>query len=74
MGLKAKQYVVLAACIALLAVTSAAYHFWLRPKNPSSQAKITQISQWDKPMNSAKLSPDGDAITCDVDGEYQLGT
>src|SRR5262249_7983198 len=62
MGLTAKRYVVLAACIALLAVTFAAYHFWPRPKNPSGPAKITQISQWNKPMDHARLSPDGHAV------------
>jgi serine/threonine protein kinase/Tol biopolymer transport system component len=62
MGLTAKRYVLLAACIALLAVTFAAYHFWLRSKNLNGPAKITQISQWNKPMNGARLSPDGHAV------------
>ena len=62
MGLTAKRYVVLAACIALLAVTFAAYHFWPRSNPPSGPAKITQISQWNKPMNGATLSPDGHAM------------
>jgi Tol biopolymer transport system component len=31
--------------------------------NPSSgPAKIRQISQWNKPMNDARLSPDGHAV------------
>ena len=62
MGLTAKRYVALAACFALLAITFAVYHFWPRSNNPSSPAKITQISQWNKPMNGARLSPDGHAL------------
>jgi serine/threonine protein kinase/Tol biopolymer transport system component len=57
-----KRYAVLAACVALLAAALAAYHFWPRPNPPSSPATITQISQWNKPMNEARLSPDGHAI------------
>ena len=55
-GLSLKRYAVLAACVALLAATFAAYHFWPRS---NSLARITQISQWNKPMNWARLSPDG---------------
>jgi serine/threonine protein kinase/Tol biopolymer transport system component len=58
-GLARKRYVVLAACSALLAAAFAAYHFWPRSNPPSGPAKITQISQWNKPMNDARLSPDG---------------
>ena len=43
----------------------AAYHFWSRSSAPSGPAKITQISQWDKPMNDARLSPDGHAVAFD---------
>ena len=61
-GLTRKKYVPLAACFALLASAFAAYHFWPRSNPPSSPAKITQISQWNKPMNGARLSPDGHAV------------
>ena len=61
-GLARKRYVVLAACIALLAAGYAAYHFWPRPNTLSGLAKITQISQWNKPINEATLSPDGHAV------------
>jgi serine/threonine protein kinase len=54
-----KQYIVLAACVALLAAVFVAYHFWPRSNTPNGPAKITQISQWNKPMNWARLSPDG---------------
>ena len=57
-----KKYVLAAACIALLAVGFAVYHFWPRSKTPSGPEKITQISQWNKPMNRARLSPDGHAV------------
>ena len=62
MGLRAKQYAALAACILLAAAAFGAYHFWLHSNAPSSPAKTTQISQWNKPMNNAKLSPDGHAV------------
>jgi len=57
-----KRQAVLAACVALLAAALVAYHFWPRSNPPSGPAKITQISQWNKPMNGAKLSPDGHAV------------
>jgi serine/threonine protein kinase/Tol biopolymer transport system component len=61
-----RKYAGLAACVVLLlAAAFAAYHFWPRSNTPSGPAKITQISQWNKPMNHAKLSPDGRAIAFD---------
>jgi Tol biopolymer transport system component len=57
--------VVLAACVALLAAAVSTYHVWPRSDTPSGPAKITQISQWNKPMNDAKLSPDGHAVAFD---------
>jgi serine/threonine protein kinase/Tol biopolymer transport system component len=60
-----KRYVVSAACVALLAAAFAAYHFWPRSNAPSGPAKITQISQWNKPMRDARLSPDGHAVAFD---------
>jgi serine/threonine protein kinase len=56
------RYAVLAVSIALLATAYAAYHFWPRLNGPSDPARITQISQWNKPMNGAELSPDGHAV------------
>jgi hypothetical protein len=61
-SLAGKKYVLLAACLALLAAGFAAYHFWPRSNPPSGPAKITQISQWNKPMNHARLSPDGHTV------------
>jgi len=57
-----KEYILLAACVGLLAAAFAAYHFWPRTNTPSGPAKITQISQWNRPMRSARLSPDGHAV------------
>lgn len=73
-GIRNKQYAVLAACIGLLAAAFAAYHFWPRPTATSRPAKITQVSQWNKPMKDAKLSPDGHAVAfaSPVDGIQQV--
>ena len=57
-----KKYVLVGACIALLAAAFAAYHFWSRTNTPSGPANTTQISRWNKPMNGARLSPDGHAV------------
>jgi serine/threonine protein kinase len=61
-GLTRKKYVLLAACFALLGAAFAAYHFWPRSNPPSGPSRISQISQWNRPMNSARLSPDGHAV------------
>jgi serine/threonine protein kinase len=73
-GIRARQYSALAICIALLLVGFAAYHFWPHSSPPSGPAKITQISQWNKPMRSARLSPDGHAVafTSPVGGISQV--
>jgi Tol biopolymer transport system component len=51
-----------------------AYHFWSQSNTPSGPAEITQISQWNKPINDALLSPDGHAVAFDspVDGIVQV--
>ena len=61
-GHRAKAYAAMAACIVLLAAAYAAYQFWPRPTSPSGPAKITQISQWNRPMRFAHISPDGHAV------------
>jgi serine/threonine protein kinase/Tol biopolymer transport system component len=61
-GFRAMQYAALVACVAVLAAAITAYHFWPRSKTPSGATKITQISQWNKPMRYARLSPDGHAV------------
>jgi len=69
-----KRYVLAAACSALMAAAFAAYHFWPRVDTPSGPAKITQVSQWNKPMDNARLSPDGHAVafTSPVGGVAQV--
>ena len=73
-GLARKRYALLPAFLALLAAGFAAYHFWPRSNVPSGTTKISQISQWNKPMNDAKLSPDGHAVAFDspVGGVAQI--
>jgi serine/threonine protein kinase/Tol biopolymer transport system component len=57
-----KKLVMAAICAVLVVVAFAAYHFGVGSKTPSEPAKITQISHWDKPMDFAKLSPDGHTV------------
>jgi serine/threonine protein kinase len=64
-GVAWKRYAVLAACVVVLASILVAYHFWPQSKTSIGPAKITQISQWNKPMNDTFLSPDGHAIAFD---------
>ncbi|MGB2667097.1 MAG: protein kinase [Candidatus Acidiferrum sp.] len=64
-GLAWRRFIVLAICVALLAAAFAAYRFWLRSNPPSSPAKVTQISQWNKLMSDARLSPDGHSVAFD---------
>ena len=54
--------IALAACGALLVACFLAYYLWPRTKISSGPAKITQISQWNKPLDDARLSPDGHAV------------
>ena len=69
-----KENVVVVACVLFLAVAFGAFHFWPRSNTPSGPTKITQISQWNKPMDSATLSPDGHAVafTSPVGGIAQM--
>jgi Tol biopolymer transport system component len=61
-GFAGWKYVILAGIAALLAGAYAAFHFWPRAKVPTGPPKITQISHWNKPMDGAKLSPDGHTV------------
>jgi DNA-binding winged helix-turn-helix (wHTH) protein/Tol biopolymer transport system component len=61
-GLTRKKYFLLAVCCAVLAAAFVSYHFWPRSNTPNGPAKITKISQWNKPMNRVRLSPDGHAV------------
>jgi serine/threonine protein kinase/Tol biopolymer transport system component len=68
------KYIVAGAAVLLLAAAFAVYHFKGGSTAPSGPAKITQISHWNKPMDGAKLSPDGHtvAFTSPVDGVGQV--
>ena len=71
-----KKFPIIAACVALLIVAGAflAYRYWGGASAPSGPAKITQISHWDKPMENARISPDGHtvAFTSQVAGISQI--
>jgi len=58
------KYGIAAVCavVLLAAAGFAAYHFWGGARAPSGPAKIAQISQWDKPIDFARLSPDGHTV------------
>ena len=68
------RYGFAAAGVLILGAAFAAYHFWPRSKSPGAPAEITEISQWNKPMNNARLSPDGHAVafTSPVGGVAQV--
>jgi serine/threonine protein kinase/Tol biopolymer transport system component len=68
------KYIVAGAGVLLAAAAFVVYHFKSAPTTPSGPAKITQISHWNKPMDGARLSPDGHtvAFTSPVDGVGQV--
>ena len=57
-----KLHITLAACGALLVACFVGYYLWPRTNIPSGPARITQISRWNKPLDDARLSPDGHAV------------
>ncbi len=57
-----KKYIAAAAGILLLAAAFIAYRFRSASNAPSGPAKITQISHWNKPIDGARLSPDGHTV------------
>src|SRR5215467_6050469 len=70
-----KYLIAAAAAIALIAAAVyGAYHFGAGGKTASAPMKITQLSHWDKPMNFARLSPDGHtvAFSSPVNGVAQV--
>jgi serine/threonine protein kinase len=71
---KKKLFIGGAAAALLLAVGFGAYHFGGAGKSTSAPGKITQISHWDKPMDRARLSPDGHtvAFSSPVNGIMQV--
>ena len=51
-----------AGVVAILAAWYVAFHSWPRAKVPPGPPEITQISHWNRPMENAKLSPDGHTV------------
>jgi serine/threonine protein kinase/Tol biopolymer transport system component len=59
----AGKYVFAAIGVALMALVAfAAYHYGAGAKTPSAPTKIAQVSHWNKPMDNARLSPDGHTV------------
>jgi Tol biopolymer transport system component len=59
----------------VLAAGYGVYRFFARPNSaPVAQAKVTQVSHWNKPISDAHLSPDGRTIafTSSVGGVPQV--
>jgi serine/threonine protein kinase len=69
-----KKFILAATCALLLVAAFAAYHFKATSNAPSGPTKIAQISHWNKPMDGARLSPDGHtvAFTSPVAGIAQV--
>ncbi len=65
-------YLVAVAVVLITAIP--AYHFWQRPAADSTPARITKISEWNRPIQTPILSPDGRtlAFTSSVNGYDQL--
>jgi hypothetical protein len=61
-GVASKRYAFVAAGLLVLVAGFAAYRFWPRSNGVAGGGKVTQISQWNKPMNGAVLSPDGHTV------------
>jgi Tol biopolymer transport system component/predicted Ser/Thr protein kinase len=61
-GIARKRYALIAAGLLVLVVGLAAYRFLPRSNGFAGDGKVTQISHWNKPMNSAVLSPDGRTV------------
>jgi serine/threonine protein kinase len=57
-----RRYVVWAFLATIMVVALASYRFWTHFKSASGPVKIVQISRWNRPMNAAKLSPDGHTV------------
>jgi serine/threonine protein kinase/Tol biopolymer transport system component len=73
-ALARNKYAIAAGGVLLVIAALVVYHFWGGASAPSGPAKISQISHWDKPMDGARLSPDGHAVafTSPVGGISQV--
>src|SRR5260370_231783 len=54
-----RQIYFLAAFAMLVMAVYGAYRYWPPSKAPTRLGKVSQISHWNKPMNGARLSPEG---------------
>jgi serine/threonine protein kinase/Tol biopolymer transport system component len=69
------KYILLALCaVAVLAGAFAAYHFWNRVSAPIATGQVRKISHWNKPMEGARLSPDGHTVAfgSPIGGTFQV--
>ncbi len=68
------NYIVAAAVVLVAAAAFALYHFKNSSTAPTGPTKVSQISHWNKPMDAARLSPDGHtvAFTSPIDGVTQV--
>jgi serine/threonine protein kinase/Tol biopolymer transport system component len=69
------KYILLALCaVVVLAGAFAAYHFWNRASAPIAAGQVKKISHWNKPMEGARLSPDGHTVAfgSPVGGTFQV--
>ena len=68
------KYIAAGAVAMLSAAAFLLYHLKSNSTAPSGPAKISQISHWNKPMDGARISPDGHAVafTSPVDGVPQV--
>jgi serine/threonine protein kinase len=57
-----KKFLIAAAGALLLAAGFVVYRFGTGASSSGEPARISQISHWDKPMDSARLSPDGHTV------------
>jgi serine/threonine protein kinase/Tol biopolymer transport system component len=73
-GSSRRMYFAACVCLALLAIGFAVYRLRGSGSGSSAPTKIVQISHWNKPMEGAKLSPDGRTIafTSPVAGSDQV--
>ena len=69
-----RKYIAAATAIFVVLAAFAAYRFWPRANAPAAPGKVTQISQWNKLMGRAFISPDGHtvAFSSPVDGVFQV--
>jgi Tol biopolymer transport system component len=72
--LASMRLVVLTVCVAVATAAFAMYHFRPRLSAPDVHFKTIQISQWNKPIHDAHLSPDGNTVAFDstVNGVAQV--